>query len=119
MRKLTSTNAENEAYLHAICPMQAALDLLSGRWKLLLLWYISLGATRFSLLQARIPASGKMLSQQLKELQASGLITKTAYAEVPPRIEYALTERARALLTALQQLNEWGRGLAAGPLAGY
>lgn len=109
MRKSTSTNAENEAYLQAVCPMQTALAQLSGRWKILLLWYVSLGANRYGLLKARIPATGKMLSQQLNELQASGLLTKTAYAEAPPRIEYALTERAQALVPVLRQLNEWGR----------
>lgn len=109
MRKSTSTNAANDAYLQAVCPMQTALAQLSGRWKILLLWYISLGANRYGLLKARIPATGKMLSQQLNELQASGLLTKTAYAETPPRIEYALTERAQALVPVLRQLNEWGR----------
>lgn len=118
MKKLTSTNAQNAAYLHAVCPMQLALAQLSGRWKLLLLWYISRGATRYGLLRARVPATGKMLSQQLRELEASGLLTRTSYAERPPRIEYALTDRARALLPVLQHLNDWGRAQLADPAAG-
>ena len=115
MNKLASTNAENAAYLHAVCPMQAALAHLNGRWKILLLWYIARGANRYGLLKARIPATGKMLSQQLNELQASGLLTKTSHAEAPPRIEYALTDRARALVPVLEQLNAWGRAGMASP----
>jgi len=109
MRKATSTNAANATFLHAACPMQTALALVGGRWKILLLWYIHRGANRYGLLQARVPATGKMLSQQLRELQADGLLTKTAHPEAPPRIEYALTGRALALLPILTQLNEWGR----------
>ena len=109
MKKLTSTNAENAAYLAAVCPMQTALAQVGGRWKILLLWYIHLGANRYGQLKQRVPATGKMLSQQLKELEASGLLTKTSYPEIPPRIEYALTDKARTLLPILEQLNAWGR----------
>ena len=109
MKKSTSTNAQNGAYIQQVCPMQYALTQISGRWKILLLWYIHRGANRFSLLKERIPATGKMISQQLKELEISGLLIKTSYAEIPPRIEYSLTEKAYGLLSVLEQLNEWGR----------
>ncbi len=109
VKKSTSTNAANEEYIRHTCPMQYALAQIAGRWKILLLWYIHLGANRFSLLKKRVPATGKMLSQQLKELESSGLLIKTSYADVPPRIEYALTDKAQALLPVLQALNVWGK----------
>ena len=99
--------------------MQYALAQIGGRWKILLLWYIHLGANRFGLLKQRLPATGKMISQQLKELESSGLLTKTSYAELPPRIEYCLTEKAYGLLTVLEQLNEWGRKAMDDPLASH
>ena len=81
----------------------------TGRaWKILLLWYIQLGVNRFGLLKARVPATGKMISQQLRELEKSGLLAKTSYPEVPPRIEYSLTEKAQSLLPLLRELNAWG-----------
>ena len=110
MKKTTSTNAENEQYLKSVCPMQHAMEQLSGRWKILLLWYIHLGLNRFSLMQRRIPKiTTKMLSQQLRELEESGLLTRTIYPEMPPRVEYALTEKSLSLVPVFLQFNEWGK----------
>lgn len=110
MRKTASTQAENEAFLHSICPMQLAMDQLSGKWKILLLWYIHLGLNRFGLVRKRLPMlTTKMLSQQLKELEADGLLTRTIFAEMPPRVEYAVTPKAEALIPILTQLNDWGK----------
>jgi DNA-binding HxlR family transcriptional regulator len=109
MRKLTSRNFENEQQLAANCPMQFALQLISGRWKLLLLWYVHSGVVRFSGFKQTIPAiTTKMLSQQLRELEASGLLTRTIYPEMPPRVEYALTDTGHSLIPVLTQLNSWG-----------
>ncbi len=110
MRKATSTNAANRDYLVSTCPMQHVMEMLSGRWKILLLWYIHLGLNRFSLIRKRLPAlTTKMLSQQLKELEKDGFLVKTIYAEMPPRVEYAITEKTKSLLPIFKKLNEWGR----------
>lgn len=94
--------------------MQQAMDQLSGRWKILLLWYIHLGLNRFGLIRKRLPKlTTKMLSQQLRELENDGLLTRTIYPEMPPRVEYAVTASAEALIPILQQLNEWGRAIPA------
>lgn len=89
--------------------MQVAMDQLSGRWKILLLWYIHSGLNRFGLIKKRLAnITTKMLSQQLKELEQNGLIIKTVYPETPPRTEYSLSEKGKSLLPILQELNAWG-----------
>lgn len=110
MRKTTSSNALNEALIRSTCPFFHAMHRLGGRWKLLILWYVHLGLNRFGQLRKRIPGiTPKMLSQQLRELEADGLVLKTVFAEVPPRTEYALAEAAHELLPILLQLNGWGK----------
>lgn len=110
MRKDNSTNAENNAFLKSICPMQTAMNQLSGKWKILLLWYIHLGLTRFGLIRQRLPTiTTKMLSQQLREMEQDGLITRTIFPEMPPRVEYAITEKTKSLIPIFEQLNAWGK----------
>ena len=109
MRKLASSNAANDAQILAICPAHYALTLLSGRWKIALVWYVHTGLNRFGRLQQKMPGiTTKMLSQQLRELEQDGLLTRTVYAQVPPRVEYALTALGCALLPILEQLQTWG-----------
>ena len=110
MRKASSTNNHNRKALETMCPMFYAMQLLNGRWKVLILWYISLGANRFGLLKQNIPAiTTKMLSQQLRELEADGLLIRTIFAEMPPRVEYTLTAKTTSLIPALEALNNWGK----------
>ena len=110
MAKTSTSNAINAALIDSTCPMFHAMHRLSGRWKLLLLWYIHLGLNRFGLLRKRVPGlTTKMLAQQLKELEADGLITKEIFAEIPPRTQYAVAPEARELMPILMQLNGWGR----------
>ena len=110
MKKENSTNNQNDSLIKEKCPMMYAMEQINGRWKILLLWYINLGATRFGKLRQSIPnITTKMLSQQLKELERDGLITRTIFAEMPPRVEYALTEKTKHLTPILEQLNAWGK----------
>jgi DNA-binding HxlR family transcriptional regulator len=108
--KETSTNAENAAFIKSSCPMSYAMSMLNGRWKILLLWYIYLGLNRFSLIKKQLPKlTTKMLSQQLKELERDGLLQKTIYPEMPPRVEYAITPKTESLIPVLTALNQWGK----------
>jgi DNA-binding HxlR family transcriptional regulator len=91
------------------CPVRAVLDVIGGKWKILILWQLTGGACRYSALNRRIPdVSERMLVKQLGELVDDGLVARTQYPEVPPRVEYALTETGASLTPLLNQLAEWG-----------
>ncbi|GHD49829.1 winged helix-turn-helix transcriptional regulator [Streptomyces galbus] len=93
-----------------ICGIDAALDVVSGKWKGLILWELQThGVRRFAELRRGVPGvSEKMLTQHLREMEQDGLVTRTVYAEVPPRVEYSLTEEGRTLNEALGSLGAWG-----------
>ncbi len=89
--------------------VEAALKVMEGRWKLLLLFQLFGGKVlRYSELEKRVPGiSAKMLAQQLRRLEADGLVVRTVYPEVPPRVEYRLTEWGQALCPVLDGLLSW------------
>ncbi len=92
------------------CPVTFALSLLNGKWKLPIVWEIHLDNTiRFNELQRHLNGiSNLMLSKNLKELEADHIIERHQYNEIPPRVEYSLTETGQALLPALKLLGDWG-----------
>ena len=109
MKKLSSTNALNLEEFRQTCPMLYGMQRLSGRYKVALLWHIGQGDNRFGRLRKLLPpVTPKMLSQQLRELEADGLVSRTIYPEMPPRVEYALRPEAEALLGVLEGLRTWG-----------
>ena len=89
---------------------EAALKLIEGRWKLVILFHLfDKGVLRFSELERAIPAvSQKMLIQQLRELERDGIVSRAVYPQVPPKVEYGLTEWGREMCPALDALLEWG-----------
>lgn len=90
------------------CPVDQALEMISGKWKPLILWRLSAGTLRFGQLLRAIPAvTQRMLTLQLRELERDGLVDRTVHAEVPPRVEYTLAPPARALMPALAALGQW------------
>ncbi|AYL34914.1 winged helix-turn-helix transcriptional regulator [Streptomyces fungicidicus] len=93
-----------------ICGIDAALDVVSGKWKGLILWELHVcRVCRFAELRRRMPGvSEKMLTQHLREMEEDGLVHREVYAEVPPRVEYSLTEHGRTLNEALGPLGVWG-----------
>jgi len=93
-----------------ICGIDAALDVLNGKWKGLILWELHVhGVLRFSELRRGMPGvSEKMLTQHLREMEEDSLVHRKIYAEVPPRVEYSLTEHGRTLNHALAPLGTWG-----------
>ncbi|MGW1817875.1 winged helix-turn-helix transcriptional regulator [Streptomyces sp. NPDC002125] len=93
-----------------ICGIDAALDVVSGKWKGLILWELDAhGVRRFSELRRGLAGvSEKMLTQHLREMEEDGLVHRKVYAEVPPRVEYSLTEHGHTLNQALAPLGMWG-----------
>ncbi|MEO1050151.1 MAG: helix-turn-helix domain-containing protein [Bacteroidota bacterium] len=109
MRKLNSTNYENHNAITAECPILSTLHFVSGRWKLVILWRIKDEVGRFGTLQKSMPGiSKKMLSQQLRELERDGFIHREIFAEMPPRVEYSLTELGRSFIPVLEHIEKWG-----------
>ena len=108
MRKQDSTNSANQVFLHKSCKVNEAIDLISGRWKAIILIYISEETNRFSLIKAVLDnkISDQTLGRQLKELEQSNLIGKTFIPGFPARVDYHLTDKGKALLPILDALDE-------------
>ena len=91
------------------CPVETALDALSGKWKILILWYLRSEKKRFSQLEKLLPrTTQKMLIQKLRELEEDGIVHREVYPVVPPKVEYSLTEYGQTLKPILKQLYLWG-----------
>ena len=91
------------------CPVEATLDLIGGKYKALILWHLSEGTLRFSELRKAITnATPKMLTQQLRELEAQQLIHREVFPVVPPKVEYSLTDLGRSLMPILVAMRDWG-----------
>jgi DNA-binding HxlR family transcriptional regulator len=109
MRKTTSTNTINSQNLNESCGTANALSLIGGRWKLTIIWRLANGKMRYGALRDSIPLiSERMLVQQLRELERDGLVTRIVYPQVPPRVEYEVTENSLELIPIIQSLSEWG-----------
>ncbi|MEF9935369.1 MAG: helix-turn-helix domain-containing protein [Clostridium sp.] len=91
------------------CPMNTAYKLISGKWKILILWYLRGGALRFSDIKRKLPnVTHKMLTNQLRSLEADGIISRKVYPQVPPKVEYSLTELGTLLSPMLDNMFEFG-----------
>ena len=91
------------------CPVTYCLSVIGGKWKPVILFCISNGVDRFGAMQRAVPGITKqMLTKQLRELEADGVLKRTVYAEVPPRVDYALTKKGTSLLPVVKQMEEWG-----------
>ena len=87
------------------CPIEDTLDLIAGKWKILIVWWLQDGALRFGELRRRIPTvTQKMLTQQLRQMEAEGLVRREVFAQVPPKVIYSLTERGQSLRPVLRSL---------------
>ena len=96
----------------ASCPVTRAVRVISGKWKLLIVFHLLDGTLRFGALQRRLPGvTQQMLTQQLRELEADGIVARRVYAEVPPKVEYSLTPLGRELDGITQALSAWGARL--------
>ncbi|MEL6562272.1 MAG: helix-turn-helix domain-containing protein [Bacteroidota bacterium] len=92
------------------CALDVTMHFIGGKWKVIVIWYLRNGKKRFGELKSCIPdITDKMLSIQLKALEEDGLISRKVYAEVPPRVEYELTEEGTSLLPIVESIAKWGR----------
>lgn len=97
------------------CPVEATLSLIGGKYKALILWHLVENTLRFSEISKRIPqATPKMLTQQLRELEADNLISRTVYPVVPPKVEYSLTEFGKSIIPILDAMCRWGESYLEG-----
>ncbi len=91
------------------CSVEATLDVIGGRWKGVILFHLLEGTKRFNELQRMVKGcTQRMLTLQLRELERDGVVKRTVYAEVPPKVEYSLTEFGRSLEPILLLMREWG-----------
>lgn len=96
------------------CPVRTAIAVLGGKWKPLIVYYLRTGTKRFSELRRVIPeATQQVLTQQLRELEDDGIVSRTVYAAVPPKVEYDLTGLGRQLGPIFDLLERWGTDLIA------
>lgn len=97
------------------CPVTRTTRFIGGRWKPIILYCLSGGTLRFGQLAAFIPTiSRKILTEQLKELEADGLVVRTMFNEIPPRVEYRLSEAGASLQPVFLALSEWGANVGKG-----
>ncbi len=91
------------------CPVSATIGLIGGKYKSLILWHLTDKTIRFSELKKLVPdATPKMFTQQLRELERDGLLQRTVYPVVPPKVEYSLTSKGRSLYPILEAMFLWG-----------
>lgn len=91
------------------CGLDAALAVIGGKWKPLVLYHLAKGALRYGELRRAVGSvTHKVLTQQLKELEADGIVKRVDYGEIPPRVDYSLTKFGQTLAIALAPLCQWG-----------
>ncbi|PZV87200.1 HxlR family transcriptional regulator [Algoriphagus aquaeductus] len=96
------------------CPIRTTLELVGGKWKLLILFQLTNGPLRLSILRKSIPdISEKILIQELKTLVESDLVDRKNFGEVPPRVEYALTEKGRSALPLIEEMRKFAASYTA------
>jgi len=93
------------------CAVEATLDLIDGKWKGVILFHLQAGTQRFGELRRRMPGiTQRMLTKQLRALEVDNLVIRKVYAEVPPRVEYTLSETGESLRPVIETLRQWGEG---------
>ncbi|MGL4373255.1 MAG: winged helix-turn-helix transcriptional regulator [Turicibacter sp.] len=91
-----------------VCSLGLTIDLIGGKWKLMILWYLISGTKRFTELKKHIPnITQKILTEQLRELESNKLISRKAYATVPPTVEYTMTKYGESLVPVINDLCNW------------
>ena len=100
---------------HPMCPAEFTLNVIGGSWKVPILYHLANEAKRFSMLRRDLPRiTQKMLTQQLRELERDGVVHRKVYPQVPPKVEYSLTETGRTLLPVVSVMCKWGSARMSG-----
>jgi DNA-binding HxlR family transcriptional regulator len=100
---------KDECLKYDICPMVLVQNILSGKWKILILWYLSYNTLRFSDIKKKLPqVTQKMLTQQLRSLEEDTLIFRKIYPVVPPKVEYSLTDVGKKIIPILELMHSFG-----------
>lgn len=95
--------------IRSASPIDYTMRTIGGKWKPIMLYLISVGINRFGLLRRGVfGISKQMLTKQLRELEADGLITRKIYAEIPPRVEYFITEKGDSIFPIIDSMQDWG-----------
>ncbi|MDI3487097.1 MAG: hypothetical protein PWQ50_2317 [Methanolobus sp.] len=91
------------------CPVEATLGVIGGKWKPLILWQLKEDVLRYNTLQQMLPGiSPRMLTKQLRELEDDAIVNRKMYPEIPPRVEYSLTDFGKTIIPVLEALAQWG-----------
>lgn len=91
------------------CPVETTISVVGGKWKVVILWRLAGGTKRFNELQRSISQiTRKMLTEQLRELERDGLIVRSVYSEVPPKVEYSLSDYGKTFIPVMQAMAQWG-----------
>jgi DNA-binding HxlR family transcriptional regulator len=91
------------------CRVDTVVDIIGRKWNLLIIWHLRTGTLRFSELQSRMYSiNSKTITKHLRDLEQYGILTRHVYPEVPPRVEYMLTEKGRAILPVIDAMLLWG-----------
>lgn len=94
---------------HHGCPVQASINVMSGKWKVQILWHLSFGPHRFAELRKKLPKiSEKVLADQLRQLEADGVLTRKVTTTSPPQITYSLNAEGKKLIPLMETLCDWG-----------
>jgi DNA-binding HxlR family transcriptional regulator len=92
------------------CSLELTIALIGGKWKALIIWYLKGTTLRFNEIRKTFPdVTQKMLTQQLRDLEEDGIVHRKVYPQVPPKVEYSLTEFGESLIPVLEAMNQWGR----------
>lgn len=103
------SHPEDEACQQQPCAVEITLNIISGKWKGIILYRLLDGKKRFNELKRRMPnVTHRTLTLQLRELEADGIVKRTVYAEVPPRVEYELTELGMSMTPIIKAIYDWG-----------
>ena len=109
LKKHDNCHMKDKCLKYDVCPMVLMQNMIAGKWKILILWYLSYNVLRFSDIKKKLPdVTQKMLTQQLRSLEEDKLIYRKVYPVVPPKVEYGLTDIGKRVIPVLEMMHDFG-----------
>lgn len=109
LKKHDTCHMKDKCLKYDVCPMVLMQNMIAGKWKILILWYLSYNVLRFSDIKKKLPdVTQKMLTQQLRSLEEDKLIYRKVYPVVPPKVEYGLTDIGKRVIPVLEMMHDFG-----------